>query len=116
MSDDEATFMQVRRRIKEFNKARNWDKYHTPKDLAVSISIEAAELLENFQWEEAKGPKEIKRDRRKMGRIEDEVADLMIYLLVLCDRLDIDASDAIANKIARNEVRFPAGDELSFRK
>jgi NTP pyrophosphatase (non-canonical NTP hydrolase) len=116
MSDNEVTFQQIKGKISEFNKARNWDHYHNPKDLAMAISIEAAELLENFQWETAKPPSEIIADERKMAGIRDETADMFIYLLILCNRLDMDASSLIEEKISKNGTRFPPGTEHSFRK
>jgi len=116
MSDDKATFQQVKGKISEFNKARNWDHYHNPKDLAMAISIEAAELLENFQWEMSKSPGEVMADPIKMANIRDEAADMFIYLLILCNRLDMDASSLISEKLSKNETRFPPGQEHSFRK
>lgn len=116
MSDIDVTFQQVKAKISEFNKARNWDPYHNPKDLAMAISIEAAELLENFQWEMSKPPIEVMADGRKMANIRDEAADLFIYLLILCNRLDMDASSIITEKLSKNETRFPPGQEQSFCK
>lgn len=115
MSDADVTFQQVKGKISQFNKARNWDKYHNPKDLAMAISIEAAELLENFQWERAKPPSEVRADPMKMANIRDETADMFIYLLILCNRLEMDASSIIAEKLSKNEARFPPGQENSFR-
>lgn len=116
MSDIEATFQEVKDRISQFNHARNWDGYHNPKDLAMAISIEAAELMENFQWERAQTPAEVMADPKKMASVRGETADLLIYLLILCNRLDMDASSIIMEKISKNEARFPPGQENSFRK
>ncbi len=104
--DTEATFEMLKHRLREFNTKRDWNKYHNPKDLAVSISIESAELLENFQWQSARDAKEVAADKEKMAGISDELADILIYSFILADRLDIDISTAMLSKIEKNEERF----------
>lgn len=106
MSDEETTFQEVKDELARFNSKRDWDKFHNPKDLAVSISIEAAELLENFQWKDTLQPEDVKKDLELMSNIEDEAADMLIYLLILCNRLDLDASKMIKDKIEKNRERF----------
>lgn len=92
-------------RIRQFRDARDWLQFHNPKDLAVSIAIEAAELLEEFQW---KSPEESKRyAAENRERIADEVADVAIYLLELTDVLGIDLSAAIHAKLDKNERKYP---------
>jgi NTP pyrophosphatase (non-canonical NTP hydrolase) len=108
MDDTTATFEQVKEQLAEFNRSRNWDEYHNPKDLAVSISIEAAELLENFQWKQTRQPEEIKQDEELTGNIKDEMADILIYLFIMANRLDIDLSSTMLEKVKKNEGRFPS--------
>jgi NTP pyrophosphatase (non-canonical NTP hydrolase) len=96
------------RRLRQFRDERDWSKFHTPKDLAVSVSIEAGELLELFQWRAEAAPVE---DEVKAA-VADEAADVLLYLLMLCDRLDIDLEAAAHLKISRNESRYPI--ESSF--
>ncbi len=91
------------RRLRQFRDERNWSEFHTPKDLAVSVSIEAAELLEIFQWRADTAPIE---DAVKSA-VADEAADVLLYLLMLCDRLDINLEEAAHLKISRNERRYP---------
>lgn len=91
------------RRLRQFRDARDWSKFHTPKDLAVSVSIESGELLELFQWRAEADPVE---DEVKAA-VADEAADVLLYLLMLCDRLDIDLEHAAHEKISRNERRYP---------
>ncbi|MEM3505715.1 MAG: nucleotide pyrophosphohydrolase [Archaeoglobaceae archaeon] len=99
--------------LRQFRDKRDWLKFHTPKNLAISIAIEACELLELFQWtrdlEEEKNVLE-----KKSSEIADEVADIFIYLLFLCDIAGLDLEKAVREKIARNEERFSA--EVSFEK
>ena len=106
MGDEQTTFKEVKSRLQDFNGARDWHRYHNPKDLAVSISIESAELLENFQWKPALGSDEIKQDEEVIKNVKDEVADLLIYLFILADGLNIDISQAMLEKIQKNEERF----------
>jgi len=87
--------------VKEFRDERNWKKYHTPKNLALSISIEAAELLELFQWKED-SMKNIERER-----LEEEMADIMIYLLALSEITDVDLKKAVKTKLEKNKEKYP---------
>lgn len=92
--------------IRAFNKARKWDDYHTPKNLSTSVMIEAAELAEKFQWLTPAESWEIE----DIGPVADEVADVLIYLLNLCDKLHIDPYKAVKHKLEINGRRFkPSG-------
>jgi dCTP diphosphatase len=102
MSDLDA----IRDRLRGFTAARDWDRYHSPKNLAMALIAEAAELVEHFQWlteaqSDALGPEKLKE-------VEDELADVLLYLVCLADRLGIDLAGAAMAKIARNETRYPA--------
>jgi len=92
--------------IKQFNSERDWDQYHSPKNLAVSICIEAAELLENFQWEDKK-VSEIKKDEKIVGCVGEELADIFIYALNLADKLGIDIEKSIKKKLEINRKKYP---------
>lgn len=98
----------LQRRLAEFAAARDWQQYHTPKNLAAALSVEAAELVEIFQWLTPDESAKVMSDPRAAGRVEDEVADVLAYLLQFCEALGIDALAALAAKIERNESRFPA--------
>lgn len=98
----------LRRRLVEFADARNWQPYHTPKNLASALSVEAAELVEIFQWLTPQESVRVMDDPRSAERVEDEVADVLAYLLQFCEVLGVDPLKALSEKIDRNEVRFPA--------
>ncbi|WP_327154332.1 nucleotide pyrophosphohydrolase [Streptomyces tubercidicus] len=98
----------LQRRLAEFAAARDWQQYHTPKNLAAALSVEAAELVEIFQWLTPEESVKVMSNPGKAGRVEDEVADVLAYLLQFCEALGIDALAALAAKIERNESRFPA--------
>ncbi|MGB8853528.1 MAG: MazG-like family protein [Pirellulales bacterium] len=102
--DSWQTLMAEARR---FRDARDWSQFHTPKDLAAAIAIEAAELQERFLW---KSDKEIARDLKdntKRDAIVEEVADVFLFALLLADRLKIDVGKAITDKLATNEQKYP---------
>lgn len=92
-------------RIRAFRDARDWAQFHNPKDMAVAISIEAAELLEHFLWQPPDALEDRVRERR--DRIEEEIADIAIYLVELADNLEIDLLGAMARKIERNAAKYP---------
>ena len=104
-SDDTTTLSFLRGEVKKFIAEREWEKYHTPKNVAESIVIEASELLEIFQWmsnEDSMGYGLKNRDR-----IGEELADVLIYCLSMANVLDIDVSSAILNKLARDREKYP---------
>lgn len=95
--------MSLTERLKKFRDERDWQQFHTPKDLALSLSVETAELLELFQWR----PEDEELDDYLKQKLESEVADVFSYLLLLCDRAGIDLEEATNKKIDLNEERFP---------
>lgn len=88
--------------IADFSRKRNWDQFHTPKDLAISVSLEAAELLECFQWSGADMQVFEKNDR-----IVEEVADVLIYVIRLCQVLGVNPDEIIRGKILKNDIKYP---------
>lgn len=94
-------------RLAAFAAARHWQPYHTPKNLAVALSVEASELLEIFQWLTPEQAAAVMEDADTAHRVRDEVADVLAYLLQFCEVLGIDVLEALAAKIDRNEHRFP---------
>jgi NTP pyrophosphatase (non-canonical NTP hydrolase) len=95
----------LRLRIREFARARAWERYHSPKNLVMALSVEAAELLEPFQWLTAEQSQHLSTDQHEAVR--QEIADVLIYLTRLADLLDIDLLDAAADKLALNARKYP---------
>ncbi|WP_329173860.1 nucleotide pyrophosphohydrolase [Streptomyces sp. NBC_01477] len=100
----------LQRRLVEFAAARDWEPFHTPKNLAAALSVEAAELLEIFQWLTPEQASAVMADPGSAHRVRDEVADVLAYLLQFCAVLEVDVLAALAAKIDRNEERFPRVD------
>ncbi|WP_221349236.1 nucleotide pyrophosphohydrolase [Streptomyces beigongshangae] len=98
----------LQRRLTAFAAARNWQPYHTPKNLVAALSVEASELLEIFQWLTPEESARVMDDPEKAPRVADEVADVLAYLLQLCEVLGVDPLAALDAKMNRNEERFPA--------
>lgn len=96
---------EIRQKIKIFRDERDWMQFHSPKNLACSIAIEAAELLEHFQWKSSEESEQIADDKRE--EIAEEIADVAIYLIEFADNLGIDLVEAIHRKMARNSEKYP---------
>ncbi|MCJ7988937.1 nucleotide pyrophosphohydrolase [Priestia sp. OVS21] len=93
----------------KFRDERNWEQFHNPKDLALSLSLEASEVLENFQWKTSE-----EAVKENFENLKDEIADVMIYSLLLAEKLGIDPREAVVQKIKKNEQKYPV--EKSFGK
>ncbi|AZM74977.1 nucleotide pyrophosphohydrolase [Streptomyces sp. G3] len=107
MTDHPRDLPALRRRLAEFAAARDWQPYHTPKNLAAALSVEASELLEIFQWLTPEQSARVMTDPDTAHRVRDEVADVLAYLLQFCEVLGVDPLAALEAKIERNESRFP---------
>ncbi|MFI1224635.1 MULTISPECIES: nucleotide pyrophosphohydrolase [unclassified Streptomyces] len=98
---------ELQRRLAAFAAARDWEQYHTPKNLAAALSVEASELLEIFQWLTPEQSAAIMENPASAHRVADEVADVLAYLLQFCQVLGVDPTAALVAKLERNEKRFP---------
>ena len=99
------SLIALRDALRVFAQARDWRKFHTPKNLAMALIVEAAELVEHFQWSTAE--ESLSPTPEKLAAVRDEVADTLIYLVELADALDIDLLAAARDKIAKNAIKYP---------
>ncbi len=106
-NDFTTTVGALRTQVADFVAARDWSGFHSPKNLAMSIAIEAAEIMEHFQWYTAAESAERMQDEALRAEMADEVADVIIYCLSLANSTGMDVSHAVRTKLARNEGRFP---------
>ena len=95
-------------RLKAFADARDWEKFHTPKNLAMALSVEVSELAEIFQWMTAEESSRVMSDQKVADAVRDELADITLYLVRLSAILKVDLMAEANNKIDRNEKRFPS--------
>jgi len=114
MRDTDTTISELRRLIAQFVAARDWEQFHTPKNLAMSAAIEAAELMEHFQWIDAEASRRLPGDPAKLAAIGEELADVIGYSLALANELGLDVSNAIRAKMVKNATKYPA-DEFRGR-
>ena len=112
--DDDTTILKLKKQVTEFRDARDWLRYDTPRSLAISISVEAAELLEHFQWKTDEQMRGVLMDRATKDQISNELADVLIYCIGFSDVLGIDISEAVKLKLLKTGERYPiAGPKLS---
>ena len=97
---------RLRAIVREFVDERDWDQFHTPKNLASALSVEAAELLEHFQWRQTGKPEEL--GAAKLQEVRHEMADVLVYLVRLADKLDVDLLTAVEEKMVLNRAKYPA--------
>ncbi|GAB4299870.1 MAG: nucleotide pyrophosphohydrolase [Thiohalomonadaceae bacterium] len=95
----------LRQRLALFAKVRDWEQFHNPKNLAMALIAEAAELVEHFQWLSAEQSENLSEE--KLEEVRLELADIQIYLIRIADRLNVDLIRAVKDKMARNEERYP---------
>jgi dCTP diphosphatase len=105
MNDNETTIEQLRARLRTFNESRDWGQYHCPRNLAMALSAEAGELLALYLWSEDEGPQPRVAARR--AQVPDELADVAICLLNLCEAAGVDLAQAVEAKLAKNEAKYP---------
>jgi len=105
MADSEMTLWQLREKMAEFVRERDWDQFHTPKNLSMSIAIEAAELMEHFQWLTVEQSKNLASGA--LTEIGEELADIVIYSLSMANMLDLDLSETVLAKMEKNSRKYP---------
>jgi NTP pyrophosphatase (non-canonical NTP hydrolase) len=113
-TDTHTTLGALRQAVAAFVDARDWRPFHGPKNLSMSIAIEAAELMERFQWLTTGEAQAAAQDPAERAAVTDELADILIYCLSLSNALDLDISSAVLGKLETNEQRYPA-DEFRGR-
>jgi NTP pyrophosphatase (non-canonical NTP hydrolase) len=106
MANEIKDLAELKLRLREFIQERDWEQFHSPKNLAMALSVEAAELVEIFQWLTEAESAVLDKGRRL--RAEAELADVLVYLVRIADRLDVDLLQAAARKLGENARKYPA--------
>jgi dCTP diphosphatase len=114
MTDSTTTITELRNLVADFVRERDWNQFHSPKNLSMSLAIEAAELMEHFQWISIDESRAITQDPRKVEAVAEELADVVSYALALANELGIDVSAAMQRKMIKNAQKYPA-DEYQGR-
>jgi dCTP diphosphatase len=107
MNDQQSTVADLKALLTRFVSDRDWDQFHSPKNLSMSLAIEVAELMEHFQWITVEASREIVHDPAHRENIADEMADCLSYILALANTADIDLAAALASKMKKNEQKYP---------
>jgi NTP pyrophosphatase (non-canonical NTP hydrolase) len=115
VTGDSMDIEYLQRKLQDFATARDWDQYHTPKNLSMALIAEAAELVEIFQWLTPDESTAVKDSESQKQSVEDELADILNYTLRLADVLDIDLENAFLRKIERNAAKYPAAGTMTPR-
>jgi NTP pyrophosphatase (non-canonical NTP hydrolase) len=108
MTDATTTLADLREGMARFVAERDWQQFHAPKNLSMALAAEAAELMEHFLWIDNDASRELVRDPSRRGPIADELADVLGVVLALANALELDLSQAVASKMARNVLKYPA--------
>jgi len=108
MTDIETTLADLRRLVDAFVDRRDWHQFHTPKNLAMSLAIEAAELMEHFQWLTAEQSRAVAEEEEKLAAVGDELADVLCYVLAMANELGLDLSTVLRRKMVANQKKYPA--------
>jgi dCTP diphosphatase len=108
MPDTTTTLAALKDAMRRFVAERNWEPFHSPKNLSMGVAVEAAELMEHFLWVDNDASRQVMHDPVKMAQTADEIADVGCYLLAMANTLGIDLSEAIVAKLAKNAVKYPA--------
>lgn len=111
MPDTTTTIADLREVVRRFVDERDWRQFHSPKNLSMSLAIEAAELMEHFQWIDAAESRRLADDPQKLKAVGEEIADVLCYVLALANELNIDLATALHDKMVKNAIKYPA--ELS---
>ena len=105
MADDQITLQDLKEQMATFVRERDWEQFHNPKNLSMSIAIEAGELMEHFQWQTVEQSKRL--DAAALQEIGEELADIVIYSLSMANYLQIDLSDTVLAKMEKNRCKYP---------
>ena len=107
MSDNDTTVYELREVLRRFVDERDWHRFHSPKNLAMALAIEAAELMEHFQWISIEDSRDLANQPEKLAEVSDELADVIGYALAMANELGIDVSIAIRQKMVKNALKYP---------
>lgn len=110
MTDQTTTVHELREIVCHFVDERDWKQFHSPKNLSMSLAIEAAELMEHFQWITTDESRLIGEDREKLEAVGEELSDVVCYALAIANELNIDVSDTLRDKMHKNARKYPADE------
>lgn len=114
MNDSDTSIGTLRDLVRQFVDERDWSQFHAPKNLSMALAIEAAELMEHFQWVTPTASRQVGADAQRFRAVREELADVVCYALAIANELDIDVATAVQQKMCKNEQKYPI-DEFRGR-
>lgn len=105
--DQETRIEEIKSRILSFARQRDWEQFHSPKNLAMAIAAESGELLEHFLWMDSEASRDCRQDPKVYAKIRQEIADILIFAIEFANMTEMDIAEAIEEKIALNEEKYP---------
>lgn len=108
MSDNKTTIAELKQLVQHFVAERDWEQFHSPKNLSMALAIEAAELMEHFTWVDLPASRAVAQDPPKLSEVGEELADVFAYSLALAEVLGIDLADTLRAKMVKNALKYPA--------
>jgi NTP pyrophosphatase (non-canonical NTP hydrolase) len=108
MPDTTTTLAELKEAVRRFAREREWEPFHSPKNLSMGVAVEAAELMEHFLWIDAEASRRVADDPARLAEVADEIADVACYLLNLSNVLGFDLSEAVLAKLNKNAIKYPA--------
>ena len=110
MSDATTNIEELKKLIRDFVDERDWQQFHSPKNLSMALAIEAAELMEHFQWIDQSESRAITEDPEKLAEVGEEIADVFAYSIALADVLGLDVAETVRAKMIKNVAKYPADE------
>lgn len=108
--DSTTTLSELRSLVRDFVEERDWRQFHSPKNLSMSLAIEAAELMEHFQWLDVPASREAANDPARLAPIGEELADVLCYAFALANELGLDIATVVRDKMVKNALKYPADE------
>lgn len=109
-SDATTTVAELRQLIADFVAERDWSQFHSPKNVSMALAVEAAELMEHFQWLSIEASRKLANEPEKLAAVAEEIADVVGYSMALANELGIDLSSTIRAKMIKNAIKYPAAE------
>lgn len=107
MGEKKMDLKKITTEIDKFAHDREWDQFHSVKNLSMALNVESSELMEIFQWQTEEQSNQVKNDPKLLGKVEDEVADVFVYLLRIVSKTNINLEQAVLNKLKKNAEKYP---------
>ena len=106
--DDHTPVAELKQWVRQFVDERDWNRFHAPKNLAMALAVEAAELMEHFLWIGPEQSRQVVHNRNKLTQVGEELADVLCFALALANQLDLDIASTVKAKLAKNRQKYPA--------